>query len=155
LSATVAIFAMVGVIKLSLTTIVLAVVYFMLGYLLFATLMAVAGSMGTSMRESQQISGIFSVGAALPYIALNLVFTNPGSPILLALSYFPLTSPVMMLIRLGFGPIPASQVAISLALLVVGLALSLWAGAKVFRVGLLMYGKRPGLRDLARAFRQA
>ena len=155
LSATVAIFAMVGVIKLSLTTIVLAVVYFMLGYLLFATLMAVAGSMGTSMRESQQISGIFSIGAALPYIALNLVFTNPGSPILLALSYFPLTSPVMMLIRLGFGPIPASQVAISLALLVVGLALSLWAGAKVFRVGLLMYGKRPGLRDLARAFRQA
>ncbi len=89
LSATVAIFAMVGVIKLSLATIVLAVVYFMLGYLLFATLMAVAGSMGTSMRESQQISGIFSIGAALPYIALNLVFTNPDSPILLALSYFP------------------------------------------------------------------
>ena len=155
LSATVAIFAMVGAIKLSLTTIVLAVVYFVLGYLLFATLMAVAGSMGTSMRESQQISGIFSMGAALPYIAISLVFSNPGSPILVALSYFPLTSPVMMLIRLGFGPVPAGQVAISLALLVAGLAFSLWAGAKLFRVGLLMYGKRPGLKDLARAFKQA
>ena len=155
LSATVAIFAMVGAIKLSVITVVLAIVYFILGYLLFATLMAVAGSMGTSMRESQQISAIFSIGAALPFIALNLVFSNPNSPILLALSYFPMTSPVMMLIRLGFGPVPAGQVAISLALLVAGLAFSLWAGAKVFRVGLLMYGKRPGLKDLARAFRQA
>ena len=56
-----AVFAMVGVIKISLGTIVLAIVYFILGYLLFATLMAVAGSMGTSMRESQQIAGIFAL----------------------------------------------------------------------------------------------
>lgn len=155
LSATVAIFAMVGAIKLSLTTVILAVVYFILGYLLFATLMAVAGSMGTTMRESQQISGIFSIGAALPYMAISLVFSNPGSPILVALSYFPLTAPVMMLVRLGFGPVPANQVIISLALLVLGLLFSLWAGAKVFRAGLLMYGKRLGLKDMARALRQA
>ena len=50
---------------------------------------------------------------------------------------------------------PAGQIAISLVLLVVGIALSLWAGAKIFRASLLMYGKRPGLQDLARAFRQA
>ncbi len=155
LSATVAIFAMVGAIKLSLGTVLLAVVYFILGYLLFATLMAVAGSMGTTMRESQQISGIFSIGAALPYMAISLVFSNPDSPILVALSYFPLTSPVMMLVRLGFGPVPAEQVAISLALLVLGLGFSLWAGAKVFRAGLLMYGKRLGLKDMVQALRQA
>ena len=155
LSATVAMFSMVGVIKLSLDTIILAIIYFILGYLLFATLMAVAGSMGTSMRESQQIAGIFTFAAAVPFMALNLVFSNPDSPILIALSYFPMTSPVMMLIRLGFGPVPTEQVVISLVLLVAGLALSLWAGVKVFRVGLLMYGKRPGLKDLARAFRQA
>ena len=155
LSATVAIFAMVGAIKLSLTTVILAVIYFILGYLLFATLMAVAGSMGTTMRESQQISGIFSIGAALPYMAISLVFSNPDSPILVALSYFPLTAPVMMLVRLGFGPVPAGQVAISLALLVLGLVFSLWAGAKIFRAGLLMYGKRLGLKDVAQALRQA
>lgn len=155
LSATVAIFAMVGAIKLSLTTVILAVIYFILGYLLFATLMAVAGSMGTTMRESQQISGIFSIGAALPYMAISLVFSNPNSPILVALSYFPLTAPVMMLVRLGFGPVPAGQVAISLALLVLGLVFSLWAGAKIFRAGLLMYGKRLGLKDVVQALRQA
>jgi ABC-2 type transport system permease protein len=155
IAATVATFALVGVIKISPGTIALALIYFMLGYLLFATLMAVAGSMGTSMRESQQIAGIFSVAAALPWMAINFMFTNPNSPIVIALSYFPLTTPVMMLVRLGFGPVPPGQIAISLALLVAGLALSLWAGAKVFRVGLLMYGKRPGLKDLARAFKQA
>jgi len=155
LSATVAIFTMAGVIKLSADTIVLALIYFVLGYLLFATLMAVAGSMGTNMRESQQIAGIFTFAAAVPFFALNLVFSNPNSPILMAISYFPLTAPVMMLIRLGFGPVPVGQVVISLVLLVAGLAFSLWAGVKVFRVGLLMYGKRPGLKDLARAFRQA
>ena len=155
LAATVAVFALAGLIKLSLASVALALVYFVLGYLLYATLMAVVGSIGTSMRESQQIAGVFSIFSALPYLGLTVMFSNPNSPIVLALSYFPLTSPVTMLIRLGFGPVPAGQVTISLALLGAGIALSLWAGAKIFRVGLLMYGKRPGLKDLARAFGQA
>jgi ABC-2 type transport system permease protein len=131
------------------------VIYFVLGYLLFATLMAVAGSMGTTQRESQQIAGIFSFAAAIPFMTMGFVFTNPNSPLAVALSYIPLTSPVMMLLRLGINPVPAAQVAISLALLVASIALSLWAGAKIFRASLLMYGKRPGLKDLARAFKQA
>jgi ABC-2 type transport system permease protein len=154
-AATMTIFAAAGAVTISAATIVLAIVYFLLGYLLFATLMAVAGSMGTSMRESQQIAGIFSFAAAIPFIALNIMFANPNSPLVIALSYFPLTSPVMMLLRLGFSQVTPIQVIISLVLLVAGLAFSLWAGAKVFRVGLLMYGKRPGLRDLATAFKQA
>ena len=154
-AATAAVFSVVGLVTISAGTIFLAVVYFVLGYLLFATLMAVAGSVGTSMRESQQIAGIFSIAAALPWMAINFMFTDPNSPIVVALSYFPLTSPVMMLLRLGFGQVPPVQIAISLVLLVAGLAVSLWAGAKIFRVGLLMYGKRPSLHELARAFKQA
>jgi ABC-2 type transport system permease protein len=155
LSAATAIFALAGVIKLSLGTIGLGVVYFVLGYLLFATLMAVAGSMGTTQRESQQIASIFSLAAAIPFMAMGIVFTNPHSPLAVALSYFPLTSPVMMLLRLGISDVPPNQIAISLTLLVVSIALSLWAGAKIFRASLLMYGKRPSLKDLGRAFRQA
>lgn len=155
LSAATAMFALAGVIKLSLSTVGLALVYFVLGYLLFATLMAVAGSMGTTQRESQQIASIFSLAAAIPFMTIGVMFANPHSPLAVALSYFPLTSPVMMLLRLGFSDVPASQIAISLALLVLGIALSLWAGAKIFRASLLMYGKRPSLKDLARAFRQA
>jgi len=155
LSAATTIFALAGAIKVTLGTVVLAVIYFVLGYLLFATLMAVAGSMGTTQRESQQIAGIFSFAAAIPFMTMGFVFTNPNSPLAVALSYIPLTSPVMMLLRLGINPVPAVQVAISLALLVASIALSLWAGAKIFRASLLMYGKRPGLKDLGRAFKQA
>jgi ABC-2 type transport system permease protein len=61
----------------------------------------------------------------------------------------------MMLMRLGIGDVPPAEIAISLALLIAGIALSLWAGAKIFRASLLMYGKRPSLKDLGRAFRQA
>jgi ABC-2 type transport system permease protein len=155
LSIAVAIFALTGLINLSLVTVVLGVVYFVLGYLLFATLMAVAGSMGTTQRESQQIAGVFSMIAALPMMAMSVLFTNPGSPIAVALSYFPLTSPVMMLFRLGVSQVPPGQIVLSLVLLILGIAVSLWAGAKIFRTGLLMYGKRPSLKDLARAFKQA
>lgn len=155
LAAAAALFSLTGIISISASTVLLAIVYFVLGYLLFATLMAVAGSMGTTQRESQQIAGIFTMAAAIPWMAMGIVFANPDSSIAVALSYFPLTSPVMMLIRLGISPVPAGQVTISLVLLVAGIALSVWAGAKVFRVGLLMYGKRPGLKDLSRAFKQA
>jgi ABC-2 type transport system permease protein len=155
LTAAATLLSLANVLTISLTTVVLGVLYFVLGYLLFATLMAVAGSMGTTMRESQQIAGIFTLSAALPWMTMGIVLANPNSPIAVALSYFPLTAPVMMLIRLGFGQVPAGQIAISLALLIGGIGFSVWAGAKVFRVGLLMYGKRPGLKDLAQAFKQA
>lgn len=155
LGAAVALFTLTGVLNLSPSMLILGVIYFVLGYLLYATLFAVAGSMGTTQRESQQIASIFSLAAAIPWMTIGFIFTNPHVPIAVVLSYIPLTSPVMMLLRLGFGQVPAGQIFLSLILLVAGIVVSLWAGAKVFRVGLLMYGKRPGLRDLARAFKEA
>jgi ABC-2 type transport system permease protein len=154
LGAAVSIFALGGV-SISPTTVLLALLYAGLGYLLYATLMAVAGSMGTTMRESQQIASVFSLAAAIPWVAIGFVFSNPNAPVAVVLSYFPLTAPVMMLIRLGFGEVPTAQILTSLVVLAASIAFSLWAGAKVFRVGLLMYGKRPSLKDLGRAFRQA
>jgi ABC-2 type transport system permease protein len=150
-----AVFAVVGVLKFTLTVVVLYIVYYLLGYLLYATLMAAAGSLGTTQRESQQLGGLFSVVAVIPWMVIGIVFNNPNATIAVVLSYIPLTSPVMMILRLGFGQVPALQVVISLVLLIAGLAASLWAGAKVFRMGILMYGKRPSLRQLLLAFRQA
>jgi len=147
LSAATAIFDLAGAIKVSPGTVIFVLVYFVLGYLLFATLMATAGSMGTTQRESQQIASIFSLAAAIPMMVMSVVFTNPNAPVVLVLSYIPLTSPVMMIMRLGIGKVPISEIGLSLALLAAGIALSLWAGAKVFRASLLMYGKRPGLKE--------
>ena len=150
-----ALFAVAGVIKLSLGTVALGLLYFVLGYLLFATLMATAGSMGTTQRESQQISGIFSMAAAVPWMTMGMVLANPDSALAVALSYFPLTAPVMMLLRMSISTIPPVQIAISLASLIAGIVISLWAGAKIFRGGLLMYGKRLGVKEIVQAFKQA
>ncbi len=155
LGAAAAIFSLAGADLIEPVTVLLGMVYFLLGYLLFATLMAVAGSMGTTQRESQQIASIFSLAAAIPWMTMGFIMANPGAPLAVALSFFPLTAPVMMLLRLGISDVPPAQIAASIVLLLLGIGFSLWAGAKVFRTGLLMYGKRPSLKDLARAFRQA
>ena len=147
--------ALFGAINLDLMTIVLGLVYFLLGYILFATLMASAGSLGTSAREGQQIAGIFSGITAIPFMVSSFLFTNPNSLLIQVLSYVPLTAPVMMLQRLGMAEVPPYQIAISLILLILGIGGALWAGAKVFRMGLLMYGKRPSVSEILRALRQA
>jgi ABC-2 type transport system permease protein len=136
-------------------TVALGLVYFLLGYILFATMMAAAGSLGTSMREGQQIVGIFLMMASIPLMLSGFLWANPNSILAMALSYFPPTAPTMMLLRLGVGEVPLGEIAISLTLLVVGIGVVLWAGTKVFRMSLLMYGKRPTVREITRALRRA
>jgi len=111
--------------------------------------------LGSSAREGQQIAGIFSGLTAIPFMVSSFLWTNPNSLLVQVLSYVPLTSPVMMLQRLGMTEVPSYQIAISLILLILGIGGALWAGAKVFRMGLLMYGKRPSVSEILRALRQA
>jgi ABC-2 type transport system permease protein len=134
---------------------VLSAVYFLLGYLLYGTLMAAAGSLGTSQRESQQMAGIFSFAAAVPFIFNSLFIANPNSGFARLLSIFPLTAPTAMMLRLPLTSVSPLDLALSLAGLVITIPFALWGGAKVFRMGLLLYGKRPSLRQIGRALRQA
>ncbi len=133
----------------------LALVYFVLGYLMFGTLMATAGSMGTSMRESQQIAGVFSFMAAIPWMINGFVFANPNFIVARILSWFPLTAPMMMMIRLPHGDIPVEDIVISLAGLLVTVPIVIWGGAKIFRTSLLMYGKRMSFREIWATLRAA
>lgn len=133
----------------------LAAVYFVLGYVVYGTLMAGAGALGTNIRESQQLAGLFSGAAAIPYLLAGFTWINPNLPLLRALSFFPLTAPTMMMLRLPVGGVPAVDIAISLAVLVVTVPVCGYAGARVFRAGLLMRGKRPSLRQVWRMLRVA
>lgn len=144
-----------AVLILSPAPFLLAAIYFVLGYLLYGTTMAAVGALGTNMRESQQLAGIFSFMAAVPWFAASLVFTNPNSPIIRVLSYFPLTAPTMMMLRIPLSDVPTADIVISLVVTSISIPFVLWAGAKIFRMGLLMYGKRPALGEIARALREA
>jgi len=134
---------------------VLGVVYYILGFLVYAVLMGGVGALGTTQQESQQLAGIFSFLAAIPLMVGGFMFTNPNMIIVRVLSWFPLTAPTMMLLRLPMTEVPLVDVVGSLAMLVIAIPVILWVGSKIFRMGLLMYGKRPGLRQVFHALRQA
>jgi len=143
------------VVALSPVVFVLAGVYFLLGFLLFGTLMAVAGSLGTSLRESQQVAGIFSIGATVPLWFNSLILASPNGVVARVLSYFPLTAPTTMMLRLPLANVPALDIAISLGGLLSSIPFVIWGGAKIFRMALLLTGKRPNVRQIVRALREA
>ena len=143
------------VVTLNPVIFILSGAYFLLGYLLYGTLMASAGALGTSQRESQQMAGIFSFGAAVPFMFNSLIFANPNGAIARILSIFPLTAPTAMMLRLPITTVSPLDLALSLGLLLLTIPLALWGGAKVFRMGLLLYGKRPSLKQVFLALRQA
>jgi ABC-2 type transport system permease protein len=134
---------------------ILAVVYYVLGFLVYAVLMGSVGALGTTMHESQQLAGIFSMMAALPLMLSGFMFSNPNMPLVRAFCWFPLTAPTMMMVRLPLTAVPAVDIVGSIALLLLSVPGVLWVGAKVFRMGLLMYGKRPNLRQVWQALREA
>jgi ABC-2 type transport system permease protein len=144
----VALLAIAGAAIIPMRVLILGVVYYLLGFTLYAILMAGVGALGATMQESQQLAGVFSFFAAIPYMVSGFLFTNPNMTIARVLSYFPLTAPTMMMLRLPLAEVPWVDVVGSVVVLLLSIPAALWAGAKLFRVGLLIYGKRPTLKEI-------
>ena len=134
---------------------ILGIVYFILGYLLFAVLMAGVGSISPTAREGQQLSMIFTMLGVIPFFFVAFIMNNPDHVVTQVLTLFPITAPITVMIRLGVADIPAWELIVSITLLVVSIIGSLVLAAKVFRTFLLMYGKRPRLREIVRCLREA
>ncbi len=132
-----------------------SVVYYLLGYALYAVLMSTAGALGTTQQEAQQIGGLFSLMASLPLVIVGFVFSNPNAMVARVFSWIPLTAPVMMVLRLTLGEIPLVDIVISIAGCLIAIPLAIWIGAKIFRTTLLMYGKRLSLREAIHLLRAA
>jgi len=131
----------------------IALVYFLLGFLFFASMMAGIGAVAGSLQESQQIGGIFTFAAAFPLIFIQLILTKPDSPFAIFFSLFPLTSPVAMLARIGTSEVPLYQIAASILILVVSIYGVILLSGRLFRTYLLMYGKRPGVKEILKNLR--
>lgn len=142
---------------LSISTglLVLVLVYFVLGYLMFAAFYAGVGSIGATAREGQSWSAIFAMPAILPVYLSPFINDDPTGILARAVTLFPLTSPTAAMIRLPSGSMPAWEIAASLAILTGSIVLAMWIAAKTFRVFLLMYGKTPGLREVVKSVREA
>jgi ABC-2 type transport system permease protein len=141
--------------QVSLAGLLLSLVYFILGYLLFAGLMAGTGILGNSPQESGQLSAFWTLLSMIPMFLLAPISESPNSWLARGLSWFPLTAPVTMLLRITSGQIPWVDVGISIVILLVSIYLAVRGAAKIFRAAALMFGKRPGMGEILRWLREA
>jgi ABC-2 type transport system permease protein len=127
--------------------------YFLFGYLLYSALFAAVGSAVDSETETQQ----FMIPITLPLIftfalSQSVIINNPDSTFSVWLSLIPFTSPIAMMIRIPFGGVPWWQLALSMLFMVLGFLFTTWVAARIYRVGILMYGKKASYRELAKWF---
>ena len=133
----------------------LAVVYFILGYLVFAVLSVGVAAVSSSIREAQTLASIFTLWAIAPFWLLSLIMAFPNNPAWVVLSIFPFSAPVLVILRLGLTGVPAWQLAASIAVLALCIFGGLVLSSKLLRTYMLMYGKRPNLGEIIRNLRRA
>ena len=129
------------------------VVYFALGYLLYASFFAAIGSAVENEADTTQLQMPVTVPLLLAFFIALYAFNAPDSAIVWWGSMIPFTSPIVMLSRIPFG-VPAWELALSIALLVATFAACGWLSAKIYKIGILMFGKKTTFRDLWKWFRQ-
>ena len=143
----------ISTIRLPANLVVLAIVYFILGYLLFAVISAAIGAISSNSREGQQLIGVFTLPALIPLWFTSLLMFFPDNRVWVFFTIFPLSSPVEVIMRLGVSAIPVWQLVASIAVLVLSIIGTLFLTIRIFRTYLLMYGKRPGMGEVMRNLR--
>lgn len=123
------------------------IIFFILGYLLYATMYAAIGSIVENNTDSQQFTLPITVPLIIAIIAAIYVVNNPDGSLAIWLSMIPFTSPVVMMVRIPFG-VPIIQIVASVALLLVTFIGMTWVAAKIYRTGILMYGKKLSYREI-------
>lgn len=132
-----------------------AVLFFVLGFLLFAALYLVMGAMSTTEQDLQQLQVMITLPMIIPMLMLLLIAQNPNSGLAVVMSLIPVLTPMIMMARIILLTPPGWQIALSLGLLVVSIYVAVTFAARVFRVGILMHGKRPTIRELVHWYRMA
>lgn len=139
-------------IGLSLVLVVLA--YFLLGYLIYAALFAVVGASVNTESEAQQAQMPVTMLLVVAIILVMPIINDPGGRMAVVMGLVPFFSPIVMPIRYTASEVPAGEVAVSLAVLAVSTVVVVWVAARIYRVGILMYGKRPNMKELLRWARE-
>ena len=129
------------------------IIYFALGYLLYASFFAAIGSAVENEADTNQLQMPVTVPLLLAFFIAIYAFNAPDSPIVWWGSMIPFTSPIVMLSRIPFG-VPGWELALSIALLVATFIACGWASAKIYKIGILMFGKKTTFKDLWKWLKQ-
>jgi ABC-2 type transport system permease protein len=144
---------MLSTVQLPPGLLLIGVTYFILGYLLFGVLSLAVAAISSTVREAQGLAPLFTLFAVAPFWFVSLLMFFPSSPVWVVFSFVPFSAPVLVMLRLGLSGVPVWQLVTSMIVLAVCVAGGLWLAAKLLRIYLLMYGKRPRLREIVRAIR--
>jgi ABC-2 type transport system permease protein len=126
--------------------------YFLSGYLLYAALFAAVGSAVDSETETQQFMFPITLPLLFTYfLSVSVLFRAPDSTLAVWLSMIPFTAPIAMMVRIPFDP-PPWQVALSMCMMVIGFLFTTYVAARIYRVGILMYGKKASYKELVKWF---
>ena len=142
-------------VHLTATQLLIAVLYFVGGFLLVATIQAGIGAISTNMREGPQYAALVNLPILIPLWLMTVFIESPNGQLALILSLVPLTSPLSMIQRIAIIAVPWWQIVLSLILLALGVALTLWLAARIFRVHTLLSGTVPRPRELLKLLREA
>jgi len=123
-------------------------VYFILGFVLYTAIFVGVGSIVTTEQEAQQITSYLSMITISPIVIMIPAMQNPDSLLIRVFSYIPLTTPGVMILRLNSAPISTLEILATLAELVLAIYLVIKISSKIFRIGILSYGKMPDLKTL-------
>ena len=128
-------------------------VFFILGFFFYASIYAAGGAVVSRVEEVNQVVTILTMLIVVGFIVAFMSFTNPNGRLAVIASLIPFTSPMVMFARLTLGSPPAAQVAASVILLVLAVVCGAWLSGRIYRVGVLLYGKRPTFREILRYMR--
>jgi len=128
--------------------ILIMLVYFITGFIFYTTIFVGIGSIVTTEQEAQQMTTYISLILILPVVVAMPAIQNPESMLVKVMSYIPLTIPSIMLLRFKIAPVPLIDIIITLSIMFVSTIVTLKIAAKIFRIGILSYGKKPTIKEL-------
>jgi ABC-2 type transport system permease protein len=135
--------------------VVYGLIYYVLGFILFSAILAGVGSVCNTIKETQSLMMPVMLVFIIPMIAWPRLAQEPNGELARVLSYVPPATPMVMVLRLSSGTaIWTGEVVLSILVLIAGVFATVWAAAKIFRTGILLYGKRPGAREIVRWLRE-
>ena len=140
---------------ISLAAVAIVLAYFVLGYFLYAAMFAAVAAMSNSEAEARQAQTPVVMLLVIPSVLMLGILQQPDGSMAVALSLIPFCSPIAMPVRWAAATVPASEMVASVAILAFTLWLVIWVAARIYRVGILMHGKRPTPRELIRWVRAA
>lgn len=123
--------------------------YFLGGYFIYSAMFAAAASAVDNQADAQQFTLPITIPLIISFIFVQGILTDPHGSLALTLSMIPLTSPIIMVIRIPFG-VPIWELLLSMTLLMAGFIFMTWIAARIYRVGIFMYGKKPSFKDLGK-----